>query len=80
MDAGTTVAIVVAVGEFVAICFMAPMVGRIGGIETKLAEMDKKLMSSEELNDKIDLKIYSHMNKCHAHRAHHLIPQGENKE
>lgn len=80
MDAGTTVAIVVAVGEFVAICFMVPMVGKVGDIEKKLAEIIEKIISAEDLNDKIDLKIYRHMNKCDAHRAHHITPSGEPKE
>jgi len=69
MEIGTTIAVIVAVGEFVAICFMTPMVGRIGEIEKKLIEMDKKLKTDEQLDDAIDLKIYGHMNKCAAHQG-----------
>ena len=56
MEIGTTVAIIVAVGEFVAICFMTPMIGKVGKIEEKLIEIDKKLMSNEELDKAIDLE------------------------
>jgi|GEM_PF-5529045 len=69
MELGTAITAIVAVGEFVALCFLTPMVGRISKIEDKLTEMDKKLKTDEQLEAAIDLKIYRHMGKCAAHQA-----------
>jgi len=69
MEAGNVITIVIAVGEFVALCFLAPVASRVGKLEDLLHSMDKKLMTSEEINEKIDLKIYSHMTKCHAYNS-----------
>ena len=65
----------IAVAEFVIICFLAPMAARVNKIADKLNEMDKKLFTGEELDKAIDLKIYSHMSRCHAHNAHHRLEQ-----
>ncbi len=80
MDTASTVAIVVAVGELVALCFMTPMVSKVNKLFEIINDMDKKLYTPEEIDKAIDLKIYSHMSRCHAHNVHHRIVNSQNHE
>jgi hypothetical protein len=66
------IAVIIAFGEFVAICFMVPIVRKTSQIEKLLHEIDKKIMSKEEIQDQIDLTVYRHMNKCLAKNHSHL--------
>ena len=77
MEIVAVVSSIVAVAEFVAICFLVPMAQRVNEVAKQITEIDKKLLTPEEIDKTIDLKIYSHMSKCHAHNTWHKMPESK---
>jgi hypothetical protein len=63
-NALAVLSLIVALGEFIIICFMIPMIKTVHSI-------DKRLMSKQDIQDQIDLTIYRHMNKCAGHKKAH---------